>query len=72
MGTSRQYKLLVMALNVIGLTLSLSFNLSQVDKHGDSLSQAPVNAETVIDFAFSPNTIISNCSTSGCSLVNNS
>lgn len=72
MGAGRQVKWLFLAFNVLCVAMSLSFDLSQVDKHGDTLSSATVNAETVIDLAFSPNTIISGCSPTGCLLVDDS
>ena len=56
--------------SLICIASSFSFDLSQTDKHGSVLSQASCNKDTVIDFFFSPNTAISNCSPLGCSIVN--
>lgn len=46
-----------------------TFDLTQVDKHGLILSKNQCNMDTTIDFSFSPNSLISNCTVSGCVLV---
>ena len=37
---------------------TLPFNTGSVNKHGLVFSDAPCNANTVIDFAFSPNSVL--------------
>ena len=49
---------------------SFTFDLSQEDKHGKSLANTDPNKDTVIDFNFSPNTLLSGCSLTGCTIVN--
>jgi hypothetical protein len=61
---------LVLSLFIFVTINSFTFDLSQNDKHGNILSSAPCNKDTVIDFSFSPDTIIYSCTTSGCTLVN--
>lgn len=53
------------------LSMGFSFDLSQTDKHGQVLSQESCNKDTVIDLRLSPDTVLSSCSLSGCTLVKN-
>ena len=46
-----------------------TFDLTQTDKHGSVMETALCNKDTVIDFNFSPDSIISNCGLTGCDIV---
>ncbi len=61
--------LLIFCLIVFSQSQPYSFDLSQVDKHGNVLSLAPCNKDTVIDFYFSPDTRIRDCTTTSCAIV---
>lgn len=60
---------------IIGLLLlmhsigGVSFDVTQVDKHGVPLNQAKCNKDTVVDFNFSPDSMIANCTSAGCQVV---
>lgn len=56
---------------ILMLSISVSsnaFDLTQKDKHGDKLSEAPCNPNTVIDFRLSSSSTIT-CTAAGCTVV---
>lgn len=66
----RTYCLLA-ALVVIGQVNCVTFDLNQNDKNNKPMNQAPCNKDTVIDFSFSPQSTIGNCTSATCSTVIN-
>lgn len=57
---------LLLLIQTIG---TVSFDVTQIDKHGVPLNQAKCNKDTVVDFNFSPDSMIANCTSAGCQVV---